>query len=538
MPRSPTHPEAAALYQGVLANPDEDTPRLVYADWLQEHGDPDRAEFIRLQCRLARINEWDEGYTPDRLRAERLLRAHRDEWLAPAPVVRTLGSWIECELVRGFPGGALLRGEPTGDEIREELSGLPITALEVDWRGNPAEPWPVTGAAFPHLRDLKVYVGPRLNVPDNPQATCRALASTAALAGLKALQLLGDPTPEGLDALITSPHLRALEELSIEGVGDAHAQLLAGRAQLPALRSLSLGTGGLTPAGASVLGRAGWFPQLRTLRLSYNEKLRDGVLEALLGTRSLPELRTLRFGGARGAELRLASGATLPGLIDLNLFGSEVRPADWFEMTAGPQKFRSIVINQALLGGASGRGLFDRPALSALQRLVLDCTDACQPNRELGADVLADLVSSPLAQTLRWLEFDPAAVDLAAVFRAGPVWPHLERLYIHNSVPGKGLLALIESDRFPRLVSLQTFCSGNKQEFLKRLAALPGAAKLRELDVNVGLTSLAVDALAKSRYLGEIDRLFVSRHAAKPSECKRLVKRFGTRIVINGYNPD
>ena len=41
-----------ALLAAITANPDEDTPRLIYADWLQENGEPDRAEFIRLQCRL------------------------------------------------------------------------------------------------------------------------------------------------------------------------------------------------------------------------------------------------------------------------------------------------------------------------------------------------------------------------------------------------------------------------------------------------------------------------------------------------------
>jgi uncharacterized protein (TIGR02996 family) len=50
-----------ALCSAIIANPDEDTPRLVYADWLQEHGQEERAEFIRLQCRLehATAAEWD-----------------------------------------------------------------------------------------------------------------------------------------------------------------------------------------------------------------------------------------------------------------------------------------------------------------------------------------------------------------------------------------------------------------------------------------------------------------------------------------------
>jgi len=38
----------------ILANPDDDMPRLIFADWLEERGDP-RSEFIRVQCELARL---------------------------------------------------------------------------------------------------------------------------------------------------------------------------------------------------------------------------------------------------------------------------------------------------------------------------------------------------------------------------------------------------------------------------------------------------------------------------------------------------
>jgi uncharacterized protein (TIGR02996 family) len=41
------------IYRAILAHPDEDTPRLAYADWLDENGQPDRAEFIRVQVELA-----------------------------------------------------------------------------------------------------------------------------------------------------------------------------------------------------------------------------------------------------------------------------------------------------------------------------------------------------------------------------------------------------------------------------------------------------------------------------------------------------
>lgn len=43
------------LLEAVIAAPHDDGPRLVFADFLEEHGDPDRAEFIRLQINTPRI---------------------------------------------------------------------------------------------------------------------------------------------------------------------------------------------------------------------------------------------------------------------------------------------------------------------------------------------------------------------------------------------------------------------------------------------------------------------------------------------------
>lgn len=42
------------LMRAVLENPFDDGPRLVYADWLDEHDSPEQAEFIRVQIELAK----------------------------------------------------------------------------------------------------------------------------------------------------------------------------------------------------------------------------------------------------------------------------------------------------------------------------------------------------------------------------------------------------------------------------------------------------------------------------------------------------
>jgi uncharacterized protein (TIGR02996 family) len=71
-----------ALLAAITAAPDDDAPRLAYADWLDEHGHADRAEFIRVQCRIARGAEW--GQHQELLRRETaLLGRYRKEWLGP-----------------------------------------------------------------------------------------------------------------------------------------------------------------------------------------------------------------------------------------------------------------------------------------------------------------------------------------------------------------------------------------------------------------------------------------------------------------------
>src|SRR4051812_40296621 len=77
--------DAPTLLAAIRAAPEDDAPRLVYADWLDEHGQPERAEFIRVQCELARTDD------PARRRREtELLAEHHDAFAGPlaAPHLR------------------------------------------------------------------------------------------------------------------------------------------------------------------------------------------------------------------------------------------------------------------------------------------------------------------------------------------------------------------------------------------------------------------------------------------------------------------
>ena len=76
--------------QTILTRPDDDEPRLLYADWLSEAGNP-LGEFIRLQCQPGHCG-------PEKSNRERaLLSQHRSQW---TQAICEIAHW--CAFQRGF----------------------------------------------------------------------------------------------------------------------------------------------------------------------------------------------------------------------------------------------------------------------------------------------------------------------------------------------------------------------------------------------------------------------------------------------------
>lgn len=57
-------PEYIALLRRVCEKPADNAPRGVIADWIQDHGDDERAEFIRLQCNGMECGPGDRNSIP------------------------------------------------------------------------------------------------------------------------------------------------------------------------------------------------------------------------------------------------------------------------------------------------------------------------------------------------------------------------------------------------------------------------------------------------------------------------------------------
>lgn len=112
-----------ALLAEIHARPMDDAPRLVYADWLLERGDP-RGELISLQLRPE--SEKDKAA---KKRERELLKAHRKEWLGKlAPVVGG-----ELVFRRGFLAAATVKFRHQRDVEQYGALAEWATLEELEW---------------------------------------------------------------------------------------------------------------------------------------------------------------------------------------------------------------------------------------------------------------------------------------------------------------------------------------------------------------------------------------------------------------------
>src|SRR5262245_32201271 len=76
-------PALTAILRECVEQPDDDAPRHILADWLEEHGDAERAEFVRGQLALARMDEDDPARRALASRLEKVRR--RKAWVDSLP---------------------------------------------------------------------------------------------------------------------------------------------------------------------------------------------------------------------------------------------------------------------------------------------------------------------------------------------------------------------------------------------------------------------------------------------------------------------
>jgi uncharacterized protein (TIGR02996 family) len=342
-----------AFLADICERPDDDAPRLIYADWLDEHGDETdraRAEFIRVECRLAGLPE--EHPERPRLQARRgeLLSRHEAEWRAPLPVLPAVhwGGWDrgfigEVEIGHAKAFRAHADATFAAAPVRRLCFGLRFTARTiVPVMASPslarlealsihhldlgaAGTGPV--AASPHLTRL---AGLALGYCRLGSAGAAILAASPSLRGLRRLGLYGNAiSPDGGRALAGSPILDGVVKLALHdnALGDEGTGAIAASPRLGALRFLNLNANDIGDEGARALALSPMLPNLTELYLVDNH-IGDAGVAALAASRRLSGLKALHLGwnriGPAGA-LALATSTVLGGLKELTIIDYDHR---------------------------------------------------------------------------------------------------------------------------------------------------------------------------------------------------------------------
>jgi uncharacterized protein (TIGR02996 family) len=204
--------DKAALLAAILAHPDEDTPRLMYADWLDEHGQPERAEFIRIQC----APDADEAAEE---RAAELEERNRARWLAGLPQF----PGARWEFRRGFPEYLDVPAELMLEryEAFARVPWLRFLTLH-DLSCSPLRDF--VSRAWGRWVELELQEHPLAREFDNEFQSTRAIISVVnspQVTQLRRLHLsVSGLAPAAIQAIVTSPHLDGLPNLQIDGDRD------------------------------------------------------------------------------------------------------------------------------------------------------------------------------------------------------------------------------------------------------------------------------------------------------------------------------
>jgi uncharacterized protein (TIGR02996 family) len=309
-----------ALMAAIIANPDEDTPRLALADWLQEHGDKHdqaRAEFIRLQIAEAGTKNAAEANALA-ARAATIHKRHARHWLGPL-----------VALASKYNGDAFKRGlferwwTSAGNFLKP-----PHQAAVCEW--------------FPRLGIRS------LNLSD-PTKRVKLLADSPALAWATHLHWFDAKIEDdGFEALAASPHLERLTRLTIDKprCTDAGLKVFARSKGFPNLRALGL-PAGLWRGDFSSLGvrqvlDSDRFPRLDELDLS-GAQAHSVTHRSLWTYKSLSRLRVLHLGFDNDMKA-LAKCPHLTNLEELHVSESTMTDADARTLADNPAFARLKVL--------------------------------------------------------------------------------------------------------------------------------------------------------------------------------------------------
>jgi uncharacterized protein (TIGR02996 family) len=318
------------LLAAVRAEPDDDAPRLVLSDWLEEHGDQARAEFIRVQCQMTRaaaawgrnesptwnrfdqqgreVADLDPEYAALHARARALVAEHGARWAEdlPAPVADAekwprVGTWTVFD--RGFMTFYVkwVMAQPDPHETLDGLldaSRKPafawVSRIVLDLAGRSDgdewfEDWREGLARHPAIAlvtdiDFSWAMQPlETALPD--------LASAGPLPRLRCLKIVDENDGGEADQFHQLRNLPGLRDLTINWASLADFEAWP---PFPELRRLNVSRSGVRGIDLVRLAESDRFLRLEAIDVSLCRVTPDGIL-ALIASDRRPGLAEVRF---------------------------------------------------------------------------------------------------------------------------------------------------------------------------------------------------------------------------------------------------
>ena len=448
------------FFEHILEHPDDDSPRLVFADWLDQHGEGPRAELIRVQVERARLPEWEREQVSLQLRESALLAKHGEKWKAELPTIEGV-TWGEFR--RGFVATATFaNAKALGENATACWAATPFEAASVPWpraRERVDQISPIS-----NLRELTLTG----NIWDSEDDVVRM--ANAPL--LSTLRTLNSPkcnlSGEGFQWLLASPHFAQLTALRapMNAIGRAAVTALTQSVSLKSLAELDLSESGsygraerhgryhedpiIEAADLAALARWPGMARLRSLNLSGNNVQKRG-LRALLRSKHAAGLKSLTLRGN--------------GLVDQDM--------KEFNDAQAQLQLDVLDLGENVLGDVGASDLALAPCLKDLKALQLD---RC----EMHSSGARWLTSAPFVDTLRRLNVNS------------------------NSFGPEGLYRLLNK-KPPFLHTLHMADNDLEHEGGCHLAESAGSANLLSVDLSHNrLTDQTARELAKSRRLREL----------------------------------
>jgi len=282
--------EAARFLADILANPEDRKARLVYADLLQDAGDP-RGEYIITQSARADCAAGDERIPELDARIAELEKKHKKTWRAACGE----NKGARYEYRRGFVEKLALDAKDLLANARKIFAAEPVEELNV-WKiweldAKPGKSRLAPLLALPLHRIKRLSLRTMLDAVD-----AEALAAATTLGAVEVLDLTNENAyKQQLAPLAKATSLPRLRELRLGcNIGDAVMAKLAASKTLRFTR-LVAPNNDLGPAACAAIANATWAPQLEHLDLSGNIRMGDEGLRALAASPNFTALQSLRL---------------------------------------------------------------------------------------------------------------------------------------------------------------------------------------------------------------------------------------------------